>query len=316
MTQPTARRGEIETNSILKQQNKTKIQKSGPSPKPPEDTKTKSKRKNDKQTQKPKRDQSQKPAFTQPYRTKTHHLARSKNVSNINKFWLTSCSSSEFGQNYPSYQPALRQKPNSQINFPHDCDSNTMPKPKIELIRLQQEAVVNNLLTIARYTNTKPVYTEMTHDEFKKTMRNLDHISTICTRSIRACRHGQNLAPKVGPLSHYYRLFEDFGEILHLESDKILTLKEYLLDHEYRLVITPPKPPKITGLRNLLQHYSDESEDETSPSTPRYSPRRASDDSDTSDDSESDSDSEPDNALMSTNPKHDGEYDSDVELIF
>ena len=191
-----------------------------------------------------------------------------------------------------------------------------MPKPKIELIRLQQEAVVNNLLTIARYTNTKPVYTEMTHDEFKKTMRNLDHISTICTRSIRACRHGQNLAPKVGPLSHYYRLFEDFGEILHLESDKILTLKEYLLDHEYRLVITPPKPPKITGLRNLLQHYSDESEDETSPSTPRYSPRRASDDSDTSDDSESDSDSEPDNALMSTNPKHDGEYDSDVELIF
>jgi hypothetical protein len=188
-----------------------------------------------------------------------------------------------------------------------------MPKPKIELIRLQQEAVVNNLLTIARYTNTKPVYTEMTHDEFKKTMRNLDHISTICTRSIRACRHGQNLAPKVGPLSHYYRLFEDFGEILHLESDKILTLKEYLLDHEYRLVITPPKPPKVTGLRNLLQHYSDESEDETSPSTPRYSPRRASesDDSNTSDDS----DSEPDNALLSNNsPKQDDEYDSDVEL--
>jgi hypothetical protein len=106
-----------------------------------------------------------------------------------------------------------------------------MPKQKIELIRLQQEAVVNNLLTIARYTNTKPIYTEMTHDEFKKTMRNLDHILTICTRSIRACRHGQNLAPKVGPLSHYYRLFEDFGEILHLESDKILTLKEYLPNH-------------------------------------------------------------------------------------
>jgi hypothetical protein len=257
MTQQPARRRETKTTSILKQQNKTKIQKFGPSPNPPEDTKTQSKRKNDKKTQKQKRDQSQKRASTQPHRTKTHHLARSKNVSNTNKFWPTSCSSSEFGQNYPPHQPEPRQKPTSQINFPHGRDSNTMTKKKIELIRLQQEAVVNNLLTIARYTNTKPVYNEMTHDEFNKTMRNLEHISTICTRSIRACRHGQNLAPKVGPLSHYYRLFEDFGEILHLESDKILTLKEYLLDHEYRLVITPPKPPKVTGLRNLLQHYSD-----------------------------------------------------------
>jgi hypothetical protein len=95
---------------------------------------------------------------------------------------------------------------------------------------------------------------------------------------------------------------------------KILTLKEYLLDHEYRLVITPPKPPKVTSLRNILQHYSDESEDETSPNSPVFT--RASDDSDTLDDSESDSDSEPDNALMSTNSKHDDEYDTDIELIF
>jgi hypothetical protein len=102
-----------------------------------------------------------------------------------------------------------------------------MPKTKIELIRLQQEAVENNLFAIARYANTKPVYTEMTQEQFNKTIRNLDQISTLCTRSIRATRHVQNLvAPKVGPLSHYYRLFEDFCEILHLESDKILTLKE------------------------------------------------------------------------------------------
>ncbi len=54
MTQQTARRRETKTTSILKQQNKTKIQKFGPSPNPPEDSKTKSKRKNDKKTQKPK----------------------------------------------------------------------------------------------------------------------------------------------------------------------------------------------------------------------------------------------------------------------
>jgi hypothetical protein len=187
-----------------------------------------------------------------------------------------------------------------------------MPKPKIELIRLQQEAVVNNLLTIARYTNPKPVYTEMTQDQFNRTMRNLDHISTICTRSIRASRHGQNLAPKVGLLSHYYRLFEDFCEILHLESDKILTLKEYLLDHEYRLVLKPPIPPKVKGLRKFLQHYDSDSEDDLPNNTHQNSPKPYTDssDSNTSDDSsESDSDN------MSETSKHDDDYDSDVELL-
>jgi hypothetical protein len=153
MTQQTARRRETKTTLILKQQHKTKIQKFGPHQNPPEDTKTKSKRKNDKKTQKPKRDESQKPASTQPYRTKTHNLARSKNDPKTNKFWPTSCSSSEFGQNYPSHHPDPRQKPTSQINFPTDQYSNTMTKPKIELIRLQQEAVVNNLLT-----SNRPVY--------------------------------------------------------------------------------------------------------------------------------------------------------------
>jgi hypothetical protein len=131
-----------------------------------------------------------------------------------------------------------------------------MPKPKIELIRLQQEAVVNNLLTIARYTNTKPVYTAMTQEEFNKTtcktMRNLDHISTICTRSIRACRHGQNLAPKVGPLSHYYRLFEDFGEILHLESDKILTLQAGVSPRSW--ISTCPDTSQTTESHRSTKH--------------------------------------------------------------
>jgi hypothetical protein len=79
--------------------------------------------------------------------------------------------------------------------------------------------------------------------------------------------------------------------------------------------LTPPKPPKVTGLRNILQHFSDESEDEASPSNPRYSPRKETDssDSDTSDDS--DSDSEHDSVIMSPNTNHDDEYVSDVELI-
>ena len=153
----------------------------------------------------------------------------------------------------------------------------------------------------------------MTQDQFNRTMRNLDHISTICTRSIRASRHGQNLAPKVGPLSHYYRLFEDFCEILHLESDKILTLKEYLLDHEYRLVLKPPLPPKVTGLRKFLQHCDSDSEDDAPNTSPHHDTDRS--ESDTSDDS-SDSDPESDSDDMSNNsPEQAEDYDSDVELL-
>ncbi len=106
-----------------------------------------------------------------------------------------------------------------------------MPTNKqIEVIRLQQAAVVTNLVEIARYTHAPPVYTEMTQQEFNTKLKNLDRIPTLCTRSIRATRHGQQLAPKVGPYAHYYRRFDDFCEILELERDSILTQREYLLD--------------------------------------------------------------------------------------
>jgi hypothetical protein len=115
-----------------------------------------------------------------PYRTKVHNLARSKNAPNTTKFWPTSSGSSEFGQNYLPHQFDLLQKPHSQTNFPTDHHSNTMPTTKkIEIIRLQQAAVVTNLVEIARYTHTKPVYTEMTQQEFNKTIRNLNRISTL-----------------------------------------------------------------------------------------------------------------------------------------
>ncbi len=122
-------------------------------------------------------------------------------------------------------------------------------------------------------------------------IRNLERISTLCIHTIRATRHGQKLAPKVGPFAHYYRLFDDFCEILQLERDTILTQKEYLLDHEYRLVPKPPTPPKVTGLRNIVNHYFGESDDEASPSSPQYSPIK-SDCSNTSDESEDNEESD------------------------
>ena len=110
-------------------------------------------------------------------------------------------------------------------------------------------------------------------------------MSKLCIRSIRATRIGQKLASPVGCYAHYNKLFDDYREILHLESDTILTRREYLLDHEYRLVPKPPTPPKLTGLRNIVSHYYGTSDDEESPSSPQYSPINY-DSSDSSDDSD------------------------------
>ena len=53
-------------------------------------------------------------------------------------------------------------------------------------------------------------------------------------------------------------------------------------------------PPKMTGLRNIVNHFYGESEDEASPSSPQYSPISHSDlsDRDTSDDSSESEDNE------------------------
>jgi hypothetical protein len=73
----------------------------------------------------------------------------------------------------------------SQIKLPTEQQPDTMPTNKqIEVIRLQQAAVVTNLV------DAPPVYTEMTQQEFNTKLKNLDRISTLCTRSIRATRHG------------------------------------------------------------------------------------------------------------------------------
>ena len=77
-----------------------------------------------------------------------------------------------------------------------------------------------------------------------------------------------------------------------LESEKILTQREYLLDHEYRLVPKPPTPPKLTGLRNIVNHYYGESDDDASTSSPQYSPLKYSDSSESDDNKSDNSDSD------------------------
>jgi hypothetical protein len=122
-----------------------------------------------------------------------------------------------------------------------------------------------------------------------------------------------------------------------MEYDKLLTQKEYLNDHKYRLIIVPDPPdePRYTnnalyavptrhaatdtsgydsdvsqkGLRNILAKFRTSSDDEDSDASPKYSPTGQCDSSDNESDSESDSESE----QSHQDDAHDS--DSDVEII-
>jgi hypothetical protein len=111
--------------------------------------------------------------------------------------------------------------------------------------------------------------------------------------------------------TYYYRLFEDFCDIIQLEYDKLLTQKECLQDHQYRLMIVPeaPETPNYSnnstytvptrdaststheeydsdvsqkaekGLRAILARFSTSSDKDESDASPKYSPTAQSDSS-------------------------------------
>jgi hypothetical protein len=286
-------------------------------------------------TQTPKRNLTRNCFASQLHRTKT-------NDANANtKFWLTSYGSSEFGHPrsitvkfFPTNPPDIHP---SEFNFLDTKEhQQTMPQhAKMDFIRTKQSDIVSALVTLSKYI--AKVYTAMTPHQFHLELQTVERMKNLSTRASVTARSGQNLAPRVGPYAYYYRLFEDFYEIIQMEYDKILTQEEYLNDQKYRLIMVPPPPdtPRYTnnatyavptrpaatsedydsdvsqkGLRNILAQFRTSSEEDDSDEGPKYSPTGQcySPDNEPDDASESASDSEShqDDELAS---------DSDVEII-
>jgi hypothetical protein len=206
---------------------------------------------------------------------------------------------------------------------------------KMDFIRTKQSDIVSALVTLSKYT--AKVYTPMTPHQFHLELQTVERMKNLSTRASVTARTGQNLAPRVGPYAYYYRLFEDFYEIIQMEYDKLLTQAEYLNDHKYRLITIPPPPdtPRYTnnalyavptrhattdtsedydsdtsqkGLRNILAQFHT-SDDDDSDASPKYSPTGQCDSS--INESDSDSDSESDSGSESPKP----DENSDVEFI-
>jgi hypothetical protein len=140
---------------------------------------------------------------------------------------------------FPTNPPDIHS---SQLNFLDDKEQQqTMPQhAKMDFIRTKQSEIVSTLVTLSKYT--AKVYTPMTLHQFQLELQTVDRMDTLCARASVTARSGQHLAPRVDPYAYYYRLFEDFYEILQMEYDKLMTQKEYLTDQKFRLIIVPDPP--------------------------------------------------------------------------
>jgi hypothetical protein len=216
-TKHTARR----ETKFLKKQKQAQIQEKLQTKHQPDHTNMHYNSKNDKKTKSPKPKMTQNRSATQLHRTKT------TTAIVTTKFWPTSSGSSEFGhpesitvEFLPTHHPEI---PRSQFNFLDTKEHQpTMPQhAKMDVIRTKQSDIVSTLVTLSKYT--AKVYTPMTPHQFHLELQTIGRMKNLSTRASVTARTGQNLAPRVGPYAYYYRLFEDFYEIIQMEYDKLLT---------------------------------------------------------------------------------------------
>jgi hypothetical protein len=114
------------------------------------------------------------------------------------------------------------------------------PNTRIEAIKDIESDILDSLKRLSRFTTdtTQKKLQSMTHDNFKKKHASLPQFKRLCERTIRAARDGQQLAPRSGKDGFYYRLFENFADILKRQHDQILDIKESMENlqdlYEYR----------------------------------------------------------------------------------
>ncbi len=78
----------------------------------------------------------------------------------------------------------------------------------------------------------------MSYEVFTRKQAALPQFKRLCTRTIRATRDGQQLAPRRNKHDFYYRLFENFVDILDMQNDLLLEIEETMDSlrdlHEFR----------------------------------------------------------------------------------
>jgi hypothetical protein len=145
------------------------------------------------------------------------------------------------------------------------------PNTRQEAILDIERDILDSLKRLGKYTTemtTKKLQT-MPYDVFTRKQAALPQFKRLCTRTIRATRDGQQLAPRRTKHDVYYRLFEEFGILLDMQHDLLLEIeesmdsvrhlhefrKQHLTQHTYEFKPVknrPPTPAPILTLRDLM----------------------------------------------------------------
>ena len=179
---------------------------------------------------------------------------------------------------HPSLPTETHYKMCSQKQFLDNTDqyhqrnrTKMGPNTRQEAILDIERDILDSLKRLGKYTTemtTKKLQT-MPYDVFTRKQSALPQFKRLCTRTIRATRDGQQLAPRRTKHDVYYRLFEEFGILLDMQNDLLSEIeesmdsirhlhefrKQHLTQHTYEFKPVknrPPTPAPILTLRDLM----------------------------------------------------------------
>jgi hypothetical protein len=114
------------------------------------------------------------------------------------------------------------------------------PNTRLEAIREVESDILDSLKRLSKFTANMSAkkLQSMPYKVFTRKQAALPQFKRLRTRTIRATRDGQQLAPRLTKHDFYYRLFENFVDILDTERDRLLEIEETMDSlrdlHEFR----------------------------------------------------------------------------------
>jgi hypothetical protein len=102
------------------------------------------------------------------------------------------------------------------------------PNTRIEAIREVERDILDSLKRLTKFTTdmSGKKLQAMPYDVFTRKQAALPQFKRLCTRTIRVTRDGQQLAPRLTKHDFYYKLFEEFVDLLDMQNDLLLEIEE------------------------------------------------------------------------------------------
>jgi hypothetical protein len=141
-----------------------------------------------------------------------------------------------FSSPLPAHHPRSQTSKikNTTEQQAHKNQSDKMPSDRMTSIKEVQADILSTLKKTSYFTNdtTRAHINSLHLDDFNRLKSIAKGRKITCERAIKACIHGQQLAPRKTEYKYHYRLFADYLEILQIELDRIIEIQDYMEDQQ------------------------------------------------------------------------------------